>query len=234
MWILGPVLLVSILVLAFIALKYQERAHLTQYLFFIRYPILIGILLVGLPFLGPRLAPTSLTNLFEMGWKSAFVVSGIACLLIWSIVYVAVLIWISIPRRCQLPFDRSSNWQRDADAYEAQLKARKYELISSSAAAISLILGVPLAARIVLYADGPWWMNLLAVVVGAVVAWLIREASSHYAKSRRTTDKNSPPAADVAVKKKPRTVAAPLRHVYGVFDPTLHIVHIRALRFFVS
>jgi len=234
MWILGPILLVVILVLAFIALKYQERAHLTQYLFFIRYPILVGLLLVGLPFLGPRLAPTSLTNLFEMGWKSAFVVSGIACLLIWSIIHVAVLIWISVPQRCQLPFDRSSNWERDAEAYEAQLKARKYDLISSSAAAISLILGVPLAARIVLYADGPWWMNLLAVFVGAVLAWLIREASSHYAKARRVTNSYSTPAADLADKKKPRTVAAPLRHVYGAFDPTLHIVHIRALRFFVS
>src|SRR5947208_9687982 len=111
MWILGPVFLVVIFVLAALALKHQERTHLTQYLFFIRYPILIGLLLVGLPFLGPWAAPTSLTNVFELGWKSAFVVAVIACLLVWSVIYVAVLIWISIPRRCQLPFYRASNWQ---------------------------------------------------------------------------------------------------------------------------
>ena len=36
----------------------QRRYYLTQYLFFVRFPLLFGLLLLLLPWVGPALAPT--------------------------------------------------------------------------------------------------------------------------------------------------------------------------------
>jgi hypothetical protein len=236
MWFIGPAVLVLFVVLGLVIFKRQQKTYLTQYFFFLRYPIVIGVLLIGLPFMAPWAAPTSLTNLFVLGWKSTLVVSLIACLSIWSTAYVFMLIKISIPYRCQLPFYRDSTWQDAAKADEDKLIDRNYDLIPAWGAAASLlILGEPLAIRIVAEPDGPWWANLLAIFGGVAVAWIIRAGSSWYAKSRRerkssSTDGKASSCSDNAQ----LGATGSLKHVYGARDSTLYFAHARALRFFIS
>ena len=207
--------------------RYDET-HVTQYLFFIRYPITAGALLVALPLFGPWLAPGSLTNVFVVGWIGAAIVSLFASLLIWSLVYVARLTWVSVPWRCELAYRRDSNWEDEAKNRETALQGGDLMFWRWSAA--SLALGLPLAFQIVKLADGPRLWNLMAVVGGVAVAWGLREISV-----RRTAKKRLAGAAAAGhhAKRRHLKLPEPLGKVYHEMGPNLKAVHFRAFRYFV-
>ena len=58
--ILLPAALILVVALALLEHKY----YITEYLFFVRYPILLTLILASLPILGPAIASDSLRNIF--------------------------------------------------------------------------------------------------------------------------------------------------------------------------
>ena len=101
-----PALLLAGLLGSLLLVRLYRRYYITEYLFFNRYPLLMGTLLVLLPVLGPIVAPEVLANLFVMMPREIFGTAFVACFASWSIAYTAALITVSIPARCSLPWRR--------------------------------------------------------------------------------------------------------------------------------
>lgn len=109
-WAVGAiVLLVAILSL-------HRRYYLLQYLFFLRYPLLLAVVMaVVLPatawgFGGP------FRNLFVLERPSALaLVTMLALIVAWQVMYCAGLLYEHTPRRVALPFVRPSDEQAESD-----------------------------------------------------------------------------------------------------------------------
>jgi len=116
----------------------RKDRFLSQYLFFVRFPLLFGAALVLLPWVGPAIAPESMENIFVMGPLGAYGTSFLSFLLALVIVYTGRLIWVSAPDRMKLDFDEKLHRIRTAveatpsDSPEARRALRKHLLEQAS------------------------------------------------------------------------------------------------------
>ncbi|MBX7164998.1 MAG: patatin-like phospholipase family protein [Pirellulales bacterium] len=233
MWI---ILWGLILVFALFAVVYfRRRTYLIQYLFFVRYPLLAGAFLVLLPWVGPKLVPTMLSNIFVMGWIGTITVTFVTCLTIWSIMYVFWLTWKSVPYRCGLGFYREpgstgSVMQAMQSAPTGQVSAATAGavliLVADRMAIFALLLGVPLAIRIVFHADGPAYYNVLAIFAGVALAWFVRWLTAFLAAVRRRARGTS-----AVVATPPPARVWQLDYFLEGLPPELRGAHHRALRY---
>ena len=90
--------------------------YLPQYLFFVRYPLILGLAFLAFPLIAPWKAPAILGNLFQLDWRGIAIVTFYACLCAWSIEYTRRVIWVSTPLRVGLLIDGEDheNWKTGA------------------------------------------------------------------------------------------------------------------------
>lgn len=105
---------VAAVVLCGVVVNWVRRwCFITEYLFFIRYPIMLAAVLVLLPFAAPVLAPESLDNLFVLTPGAVGLVAFLAFFAGWTAVHAGRLIWVSTHSRCELRFwkHRRPKWR---------------------------------------------------------------------------------------------------------------------------
>jgi hypothetical protein len=110
----------GVIVLAFVTWRFQRRAYFLQYLFFLRYPLLLGFALAILLPLGSR-SGSLIENLFVLenaGWMIPL--GFIALLSAWVLMYTLGLMWTRTSIRVSLMF-----W--DADEATARASGKWFE-----------------------------------------------------------------------------------------------------------
>src|SRR5262245_61223382 len=177
----------------------QHTRHITQYLFFIRYPLLLGAGLILGPWIGPRVAPDSLTNLLVMQPFGVLVVAICAGVAGYTIVFTGRLVWVSVPARSELAFRRGEDWRTHLDAPPSILTARFHLL--------AIAIAAPVVATTVVRVDPPEerssaiWMALLGLGVATGLQLLTMVRSTQ--RRTRYQDVRSPrqepkPATDLS------------------------------------
>jgi hypothetical protein len=171
-------LLLGLVVVFIIVLAWLQRTrNITEYLFFIRYPLMLGAALVIFPFAAPSLAPDSLTNIFVLNKYEVGVACFIAFLAGWCIVYVGRVVIVSVPSRCELSYKRDIPWQAAADAPPAG------ELMGTWWPVVAAVLALPVVVSCVVNMARPsdrWW-GVLAAATGFVAAVGVRELARRFA-----------------------------------------------------
>ena len=116
--------------------------YLPQYLFFVRYPLILGLAFLAFPLIAPWKAPAILGNLFQLDWRGIAIVTFYACLCAWSIEYTRRVIWVSTPLRVGLLIDGEDheNWKTGAHTHP-QLDT---SVVTPGRATASLLLVLPL------------------------------------------------------------------------------------------
>lgn len=128
--------------------------HWREYLFFVRYPVLSAIVFVAFPWLGLRLLPNMLGNLFALNSTGASLVVAASWLCALSIVYTGRLLWESVPLRAELKLREGSEephqvpkilmtwcWHGVAAAIVASVVVRIFVDSELADAVVGLIVG---------------------------------------------------------------------------------------------
>ena len=238
MWIMNVVAVVLVVfsLLACLANK-QVKHYFFQYGFFTRYSTLFGLILFCLP-LAATLAPSIAANLFVMNWLGATLVGLTATLYAWAIVYTFRLTWLSVPLRCKLSFNRGENWKAAAKKIVTELNKKNYVIVDLWLATFSIVLAVPLFAYII-YRAVDWWVyNLIGVLLGVLLAFLLRTATWYlWGKNRKYKEKlwvEDAKEFDISSTTNFLSkVSAVFLEVYLDFDiaPAMRIIHKRAAWF---
>lgn len=150
---------------------WQRKTYITQYLFFLRYPILLGLFAVFFPWVGPALARPMLGNIFVLQWGGILLVVFFASLCSWAIVYTGALIWHSVPYRNALYFDRKQNAEiRDGKASPPPIPDK---LVGRRLAVTSVAITIPLCVKLLCGTDVKG-EALASIVAGIGAAWAFR------------------------------------------------------------
>ncbi len=170
-----PVLILAIGLLvtgAVLYVQYVREKYLAQYLFFIRFPVLLALALTLFPIAGPRLAPNMLNNIFALDdrWIAGVMFAAVLCA--FAVVHTARLIWLSAPFRVQLSFDK-----REPDAGRAGARALndpRHARWGAFWATLGLLAVAPLAWRLARSGDAahPLAMIALGVAAAAAARWV--------------------------------------------------------------
>lgn len=96
------VLLLAVVVVAISLL--QRRRHLTQYMFFMRIPILIALTLLLLPFASITVFERFMGNMFVVQWRGMLIITWLAIFCSWMVMYHIGLLYGYIARRYELAF----------------------------------------------------------------------------------------------------------------------------------
>jgi len=102
-------LLAGTVLVVWSAAAVQRKRYITQYLYFVRFPIVFGCLLVAFPWTAPRMAPEMLGNLFVMGTGAVAIATASGQLCAWAIVYTCMLLWRSVPFRAELTLAKAQH-----------------------------------------------------------------------------------------------------------------------------
>lgn len=162
------------------ARREYEKKFLTQYLFFLRFPILLG----GLAFLVPLLAlgnqlPDTLNDLFVIGsFRAAMWLVFFATIVAWAIIYSGELIAHSSPIRNKLYYDRAA--QEDDGAlppFQATLIRRRDFLYA-------VLIMIPLILTVIVKSDAHGWHTVwvaAGTLLGFLLAnWLAGKKTEHW------------------------------------------------------
>src|SRR4051812_3374824 len=87
--------------------RLRRTYYVTEYFFFVRFPLLLAAAVIVLPFLGYSLAPNMFGVLFVLRPVGIALVVFAACCCGWSIVYGAAVLVYSIPFRARLNYRRA-------------------------------------------------------------------------------------------------------------------------------
>lgn len=101
--------LLSRVLLFFIPLGLQERYHFFQYAYFLRIPLLLGLGLICLPRITTHRFPTVAHNLFDLDGIGLFLVTVLSLMLAWVVMYTFGLIYVTVPERYKLTFNRDQH-----------------------------------------------------------------------------------------------------------------------------
>ncbi|HVH08485.1 MAG TPA: patatin-like phospholipase family protein [Gemmatimonadales bacterium] len=102
-------LILAALVLAVVVavLIAQRRAYVLQYLFFCRFPLALGGLLLTFPLIALGPARPFMANLLELSDVGFAVVGGVATLAALAVMFMVDLLLATVPQRFKLPFFRA-------------------------------------------------------------------------------------------------------------------------------
>ncbi|HEX2445048.1 MAG TPA: patatin-like phospholipase family protein [Vicinamibacterales bacterium] len=153
--------------------------YLPQYLFFVRYPLVLGLAFLAFPLIAPWKAPAILGNLFQLDWRGIAIVIFYACLCAWSIEYTRRVIWVSTPLRVGLLIDGDDheNWKTGAYTHP-QLDT---SVVTPGRATASLLLVLPLMWTLFGGADASRAGVVKAVAGGVAAAVAARLLGSAFA-----------------------------------------------------
>jgi hypothetical protein len=159
--------------------RLEQQRYFTEYLFFIRYSIVFGALLVLLPIVARCVIPRSLANLLVLEPLGAAIVGFVSALFAWSIVYVGRLIWLTVPARCRISYYQAGhrNYRTLDEVLEAQaasLQNRDLVIMPEKLALSSLAMLLPLWGTICWPPHGFTYKNLLAFAGGVAAAYASR------------------------------------------------------------
>ncbi len=167
--------LLAVLVLALVAaiLPAQRRAYVLQYLFFCRFAVTVGALLVVLPLLALGPGKSFLGNLLALDGAGVAVVGGFATLAGLALMFTVDLLLAAVPNRFKLPFFRG-------DATETGLLGWLYRLARGASprlarlrtAVFFLLFAVPLVVTAALRSGDA--RMLVPAAAGAAAAFLLR------------------------------------------------------------
>jgi Patatin-like phospholipase. len=102
--------IISVLLLG-LAIILQRQGFVIQYVFFLRFPLLIALFMVLLPFLAGEDSPRIIQNWFELDFTGMVIVTCLSILLAGTVMYAAAVLFIHIAKRNDLPFWRSQHEQ---------------------------------------------------------------------------------------------------------------------------
>lgn len=157
--------------LVWLVARLQRRYYLTQYLFFVRYPLAMGLGLFVFPLFAIKAAPGMLANLFSLGPVEIVAVMLFACVGAWSVGFTAMLIFVSAPFRTGLWFSKA------AENQEVRLPDQR---MATKAGYLALALVAPLAAALIVGADAGLGSAVIAVALGLALAVLLRYLVGEY------------------------------------------------------
>ena len=90
------------LAFAALALWLQRTTFFIQYVFFLRFPLLIALLMVLLPLLAGENNPKVVQNWFELDFVGMSIVAWLAILLAWAVMYAAGVLFFNVASRNDL------------------------------------------------------------------------------------------------------------------------------------
>src|SRR5216683_682526 len=167
--------LLAVLLLALVAaiLPAQRRAYVLQYLFFCRFVVTVGALLVVLPLLALGPGKSFLGNLLALDGAGVAVVGGFATLAALAVMFTFDLLLAAVPNRFKLPFFKG-------DATETGLLGWLYRLARGASprlarlrtAVFFLVFAVPLVVTAALRSGDA--RMLMPAAAGAAAAFLLR------------------------------------------------------------
>lgn len=202
LWILG----IGIVLLA--VLWAQQRRPFLQYVYYCRFSILIGLLLLALPVLGLCVAPTLLRNIFELDALDIVAVTWLALLASWAVMVSGGLTVDYAHLRFDVVRWPSPRWLTDV-------------LESGFGIALFSLLALPTVLAAFWLSSDPWWVRIGAVVGGAVLAlvmFVVAIALSEYLSPHDCHDWNLIPSRRwkllhrLRKTKVPRFASTPRRH----------------------
>lgn len=170
-------------------IRAEQRMNLSEYLYFVRYSIGFGVLLFLLPLL-TSFAARLVENLFVTDWRGAALLTLTATIYAWSVVYSAILTWISIPLRTRLAFRTgddppdadgdgpADDWQREAKKAVTDLQANDYVILNDKTSVGALALTLPLLGVIIAKAAESSLANFGGVILGVTAAFLLRKSAA--------------------------------------------------------
>jgi hypothetical protein len=158
------------------AVQARARVFLAQYLFFLRYPILLGAALVVGPILAVTAGKSLVGNLFVLEGPQLGAVTAMAYFAAGTICYTFNLLFALTPDRTGLPFFRPAG--EGALNVERQ---RKWAMqLGEHHEIVSLLLMAPLAVVLVVYTAQPWYVALAWAALGPLVAAIVRRILGKY------------------------------------------------------
>jgi len=164
----------AIVALAAVIAIVQQRRPLVQYLVFCRYPLLLALTTMALPFIAAGPA--------HMLFKSML------ALRVWSIAFVALLTALAaavfvntaslIAHQASRRFTSTADWRSPG------------EWIDRSATWLTFAIAAPVSVALILYAESRTWVAVLSVIAGDAAAVImmtaLKAARSHDAVKRGT------------------------------------------------
>ncbi|HEY2289779.1 MAG TPA: hypothetical protein VGM86_03665 [Thermoanaerobaculia bacterium] len=167
-WIVAAVALLALIVWA------QRRMPLLQYLYFWRFPIGIGLALVGVVPFSLIVAPSLLRSLFVLAPREILFVSWLATLASWVVEITIEVILRYAPLRFQVASFPVAPW----------IRHRRVALFS--------LLAWPMIGTAVALSSPPWGTSLLMALAGIVLAALSLLAAAVIRELLRHPDEPSP------------------------------------------
>ena len=158
-----PWLLVVVLACAALVIL-QGNAHVLQYLFFGRYPLLVGLLLVLGPALAVQLSPEMFGNLLVLDAMGLGIVCGLAWFLASTAVYTGNLTFGLAFSRTGLPFFRAS--PATPEPAQVARQRRISDWVSRRHVALSTLLAAPFALQVCRSSAASGVMAVLAAGLG--------------------------------------------------------------------
>ncbi|MFG0285614.1 MAG: patatin-like phospholipase family protein [Phycisphaerales bacterium JB039] len=220
---LTPLLLIAGFLGALWLIRRYRQYYLTEYLFFVRYPLLIAVTLALLPIFGPALVPESLTNIFVMSPRAVFGTVFVACFASWSVAYTAALITASIPARCGLPWRRSDRER----VQEFQEAPQSEELVRGWWRIAACALPLPTVAALVTQVEsGEYLSGAVAGAAGYAAAIGVYALSAAFARRIRLDGAGEAP---LYLARWPLGIL----HRYGDLPRSIQALHARAGRYFL-
>jgi hypothetical protein len=156
----GVVWIVAVVALLALVLWGQRRVPLLQYLYFWRFPIVIGLALVGVVPFSLMVAPSLLRNLFVLAPREILFVSWLATLTSWVVEITVEVILRYAPLRFQVEPFPVAPW------------------IRRGRVALFALLAWPMIGTAVALSSPPWGENLLVALAGIALAALSLLASA--------------------------------------------------------
>lgn len=167
-WIVAALALLALIVWA------QRRVPLLPYLYFWRFSIVTGLVLVGAVPFSLIAAPSLLRNLFVLAPREILLVSWLATLTSWVVEITVEVILRYAPLRFQVPAFPVAPWVRRGRV------------------SLSALLAWPMIGTAVALSSPPWGRNLLMALAGIVLAVLSLLAAAVIRELLRHPDESPP------------------------------------------
>ncbi len=178
------ILFLIIFILA--ALVVQRWTYILQYLFFLRYPLMTGILLVLFPYIGSDDPSSIIRNFFVQTPVELSITSFISIQAAWTVMYAFLYMWMRIPFRTHLSFQRTdekikrstaTTSNKYKDFRRSLIYNRLYGRLCNPYVrfALSSLLAFPLIHTCYKYsvsAGATGAKAILSLAAGVVLAWI--------------------------------------------------------------
>jgi hypothetical protein len=163
--------IVGFLLLGAVTIRYQARGHyLAQYLFFLRYPLLFGLVLAVGPVVSVTIASQLLGNLFALDASGILISTAIAFFTSSTVVYAFNLVFARTPDRTKLPFFKQPNEKNESPFERHAALADKLAAWHFHASAVLLL---PLIVVLTLKSSEPWYLAAFFALSGAGLGFAI-------------------------------------------------------------